>query len=149
MLDNLFNGFNSTLIAFGQPKSGKTYSLYGDVHSSVHQGIIPRFASDLFSAIRARSHILVQPQIRVSFIELYNKKYLDLLSQNSRNVSVGHDPVKGLILRGAAVNEVESAVDFVALIENGLRNLKSHRHVSYTGSMSHTILMVSFNAYEV
>jgi len=35
-------GYNGTIFAYGQTSSGKTHTMYGDIHDEDLHGIIPR-----------------------------------------------------------------------------------------------------------
>ncbi len=42
-IDDVLNGFNGTLFAYGQSGSGKTFTMYGDdIYDAKIKGIIPR-----------------------------------------------------------------------------------------------------------
>ena len=42
-LNDVFNGYNATIFAYGQSSSGKTYTMYGDnIHDDLKKGIVPR-----------------------------------------------------------------------------------------------------------
>ena len=52
MVEEVFNGFNSTIFAYGQTGSGKTHTMTGKVGTEI-AGIIPRLVSALFERIEA------------------------------------------------------------------------------------------------
>ena len=71
------NGYNSTIIAYGQSGSGKTFTLTGGPTVYEDRGIIPRAISMLYNEYRSRSDL--QLNINASFFELHNEKGYDLL----------------------------------------------------------------------
>lgn len=71
------NGYNSTIIAYGQSGSGKTFTLTGGPTDYEDRGIIPRAISMLYNECRNRSDL--QLNIHVSYLELHNEKGYDLL----------------------------------------------------------------------
>ena len=53
---DFINGYNGTIIAYGQTSSGKTHTMFGDMESDMIQkhGIIPRICSEVLTAIDSR-----------------------------------------------------------------------------------------------
>ena len=41
-IEDVLMGYNGTIFAYGQTSSGKTFTMYGDIHDESLQGIIPR-----------------------------------------------------------------------------------------------------------
>jgi len=41
-IEDVLMGYNGTIFAYGQTSSGKTHTMYGDIHTPDLQGIIPR-----------------------------------------------------------------------------------------------------------
>ncbi len=42
-LNDVFNGYNATIFAYGQSSSGKTFTMYGDkIYDDMKKGIVPR-----------------------------------------------------------------------------------------------------------
>lgn len=53
---DFINGYNGTIIAYGQTSSGKTHTMFGDMESDMIQkhGVIPRICSEVLTAINGR-----------------------------------------------------------------------------------------------
>lgn len=53
---DFINGYNGTIIAYGQTSSGKTHTMFGDMESDMIQkhGVIPRICSEVLTAIDSR-----------------------------------------------------------------------------------------------
>lgn len=89
LVSRFLEGFNCTILAYGQTSSGKTFTMTGiDLDADPSDpnncmGIIPRAISSVFSSARqvkeerggAWSYTL-----KASFIEIYNEDLIDLLS---------------------------------------------------------------------
>lgn len=147
MVKELLNGYNSTIFAYGQTSSGKTYTMTGpDLDgSSSSAGIIPRTAKALFSSIDA------DPQhdyaVSVSFIEIYMEKVRDLLdsaSKESPNLVIRVDPSGGFYVQGVEESTVVSAEDILRIVRDGSKN----RTVAATlmneaSSRSHSIFTIT------
>ena len=67
VLDNAYNGFNSTLFAYGQTGSGKSYSMVG---YGPNKGIVPLAFETLFKRINANEDEKIKYQ--VSSVVLFN-----------------------------------------------------------------------------
>ena len=71
-------GYNTTVLAYGQTGTGKTYTMCGDLTHEKHglsvrlseeAGIVPRVLTELFTALDANNS---DYSVRCSFMELYN-----------------------------------------------------------------------------
>ena len=89
LVARFIEGFNCTILAYGQTSSGKTFTMTGvDLDAdpsdpSNGMGIIPRAVSTIFSRARKLKEERGSAwnySIKGSFIELYNEDLLDLLS---------------------------------------------------------------------
>ena len=90
----VIRGYNTTIFAYGSTGSGKSYTMTG---TSVNPGIIPRVISEIFSIVEAttRSEKDVMFFIRISYVELYNNNFRNLLESASRELDMragGHIP---------------------------------------------------------
>ncbi|BGP57426.1 Kinesin-related motor protein [Rhodotorula sphaerocarpa] len=80
ILQQVLQGYNCTIFAYGQTGTGKTYTMEGDLspyHGTFHPeaGIIPRTLYSLFDRlVESKSEY----SVRCSFIELYNEELRDL-----------------------------------------------------------------------
>ncbi|CAG8494623.1 40522_t:CDS:2, partial [Gigaspora margarita] len=88
MLDKFLDGFNVTILAYGQTSSGKTHTMgtSNDITSSAESvGIIPRAMATLFSAVNSTQYKSRKLSMRVSFVELYNEDLIDLLADSNND----------------------------------------------------------------
>ncbi|KAL4716370.1 hypothetical protein ACJJTC_006732 [Scirpophaga incertulas] len=91
---NLFNSFmipqincfldgcDTSVVVFGQPKTGKTYTLFGPgfecIHSESDQGIIPRFLTEIFhkfNQMPEREFVL-----HITWMQIVDNNIFDVLS---------------------------------------------------------------------
>ena len=50
IVDDVMEGYNGTIFAYGQSGSGKTYTMYGpDIYDNTYKGIIPRIVEAIFN----------------------------------------------------------------------------------------------------
>lgn len=77
-------GYNTTIFAYGTTGSGKSYTMTGN---KIAPGIIPRAIGDLFRHIEnaAAGESDVFFYIRLSYVELYNNNFRNLLENVSKD----------------------------------------------------------------
>ena len=83
IIENVVNGFNSTLLAYGQTGSGKSYSMTGG--DGDEAGVIPRLCSALFSRLSEDEHAMNKVTVEVEYFEIYSEKVYDLLAPNKKS----------------------------------------------------------------
>jgi hypothetical protein len=89
---DIFKGFNCTILAYGQTGAGKTFTMGTAAGSSTvneMDGIIPRACNDLFDQIQARCD--GHAQVELSYLEIYNEEIRDLMHNESED---GHVELK-------------------------------------------------------
>ncbi|KAH9812702.1 kinesin motor domain-containing protein [Melampsora americana] len=142
-------GYNSTIFAYGQTASGKTFTLTGD-HSN--PGLIPLSISDIFKFIR--SHPNRDFLLRASYLEIYNEQINDLLipkNQSKPIIKIRQDPKSKHFFPSPIREEV---VTTESQVEDLLNRGNLSRHVSGTdfnhrSSRSHTILAIVIESRKV
>ncbi|KAI9485374.1 MAG: hypothetical protein EXX96DRAFT_544885 [Benjaminiella poitrasii] len=87
LLHKFTDGFNATILAYGQTGSGKTFSMGTNLDNKTNtrnEGIIPRCIVELFRILKSREaeDKDYKFEIYVSFLELYNEEFIDLLNQS-------------------------------------------------------------------
>ncbi|NWY30121.1 KIF9 protein, partial [Pheucticus melanocephalus] len=71
-------GYNGTIMCYGQTGAGKTYTMTGTSSEYRNRGIIPRAIQQVFKSAAAFLNILVT--VRISYLEIYNEALFDLLA---------------------------------------------------------------------
>ncbi|KAJ3883487.1 kinesin 2 [Lentinula edodes] len=175
MLQQVLEGYNCTLFAYGQTGTGKTYTMQGDLtktplgNPSPHAGMIPRVLFRLFHQLEQSK---VDFSVRVSFIELYNEELRDLLASElsapigstqpmgmaskdatknaGSNIKIFDDSNKrGVIIQGIEEVPVKSSADALALLTKG----SERRQIAATkfndhSSRSHSIFSLTVHTKE-
>ena len=72
------DGYNSTIIAYGETGAGKSFTMSGSCENFQERGIIPRTVSKIFSEISNRKEQSIW--VRISYLEIYNESMYDLLA---------------------------------------------------------------------
>ncbi|GLD91784.1 hypothetical protein PINS_up000317 [Pythium insidiosum] len=78
LVDCFLEGYNATVLAYGQTGTGKTHTMTGDAKSDEQQGIIPRVVRAIFAKMRDAQQ-RKEFTLRVEYIEIYNEELRDLL----------------------------------------------------------------------
>lgn len=70
IIDEVLEGFNCTVFAYGQTGTGKTHTMEGNMDDPENAGIIPRAVQAVFQHLEAAG---AEYSVRLSFLELYNE----------------------------------------------------------------------------
>lgn len=98
--EHFLDGYNVSVMAYGQTGAGKTFTMLGDLegwqHSGMLQpdkaGLIPRSLDYIFDGVKRYQAAGSQVKVKVSLIEIYNETVVDLLSPDLRCLSVREAP---------------------------------------------------------
>lgn len=145
VVESVLEGYNGTVMAYGQTGTGKTYTLgkLGEEDTAA-RGIMVRAMEDILGDIS-----LEADSMSVSYLQLYMETIQDLLNPSNDNISIVEDPKTGDVsLPGATLVEVRDQQNFLELLRLG----EAHRFAANTklnteSSRSHAILMVNVKRY--
>jgi kinesin family member 6/9 len=90
LVTSVVQGYNGTIMCYGQTGAGKTFTMSGSSTEYKYRGIVPRAIAQVYHEIAAKFDQAIT--IRVSYIEIYNEMMFDLLSsvptheQNASNL---------------------------------------------------------------
>ncbi|KAF8742042.1 Kinesin protein, partial [Rhizoctonia solani] len=171
VLEEVLNGYNCTLFAYGQTGTGKTYTMQGDLsptltgNPSADAGIIPRTLHKLFMHLENN---VPDYSVKVSFVELYNEELRDLLASEFREPSANAQPMgiasgqgagglkifddaakKGTFIQGLEEAHVRDAQDAIEVLRKG----SERRQIAATkfndhSSRSHSIFTLTVHTKE-
>lgn len=145
VVDAVLQGYNGTVLAYGQTSSGKTFTMNGVMGDPEYMGIIPRMVRTIFEGVdQADEHI--EFQVKVSIAEIYNERIRDLLNPAKDNLKVHEDKVRGIYVGEITEEYVACEEEVFQLMEVG----QQHRSVAATNmnehsSRSHLIFMITIN----
>ncbi len=144
IIDSVLDGYNGTVLAYGQTSSGKTYTMQGEMEELSKQGIIPRMISHVFKYIY--KHEDTDFMIKVSMIEIYQEKIRDLFDVSRVNLNIREDSIKGIYVDGASERYVGCPNDVLALLEMGSANrAQAATNMNEHSSRSHSIFILTIN----
>ncbi|XP_017060047.1 kinesin-like protein Klp61F [Drosophila ficusphila] len=151
LIEEVLNGYNCTVFAYGQTGTGKTHTMVGNECAELKSsweddsdiGIIPRALSHLFDELRMME---VEYTMRISYLELYNEELCDLLStDDNTKIRIFDDSTKkgSVIIQGLEEIPVHSKDDVYKLLEKGKERRKTATTLmNAQSSRSHTVFSI-------
>ena len=99
IIKGILDGFNGTIFAYGQTGSGKTFTMEGPDHNDEDlKGMIPRMFARLFELIEEADDD-IEFTVKVSYMEIYMEKIMDLLNPKNTNLLVRKDKTNGVFVK--------------------------------------------------
>ncbi|XP_070784645.1 kinesin-like protein KIF9 [Enoplosus armatus] len=147
------DGYNGTVMCFGQTGAGKTYTMTGSTESYKQRGIIPRALQEVFQEVEKRTEYAFS--VYLSYLEIYNETLVDLLSSlrdsphpSPHGMVVMEEPGRGVFIRGLSLHPVHSEEDALNLLFEGQMNriIGSHA-LNRNSSRSHCIFTVHIESH--
>ncbi|XP_064797774.1 kinesin-like protein KIF9 isoform X1 [Oncorhynchus masou masou] len=141
-------GYNGTVMCFGQTGAGKTYTMTGATENYKQRGIIPRALQEVFHEVEQRSDHAFS--VHLSFLEIYNETLVDLLASvrgcpgvGPGGMAVVEEAGGGVSVRGLSLHPVHSEEAALNLLFEGEMNRIIGAHaLNKNSSRSHCILTV-------
>ncbi|KAI0636643.1 kinesin [Trametes polyzona] len=155
LISRFVEGFNCTILAYGQTSSGKTFTMTGmDLDADPSDpnngmGIIPRAVSTIFARCRDLKEergATWNYSIRGSYIEIYNEDLIDLLADTGgkRDVQIREDKQGHIIWEGLREVNVKSANEVMNLIRQGASIRRTNEtDMNAQSSRSHAIFSLT------
>ena len=130
-----------TIFAYGQTSTGKTYTMQGEIPNNA--GIIPLTLEELFKQIKNDKDI-IDSQIGVSFIEIYNESINDLLDSSKINLDLRETPNREVIVSNLTeikIRNHEQALNL--LIKGNESRIVASTKLNEKSSRSHVIFRLN------
>ncbi|XP_044585965.1 uncharacterized protein LOC123265994 isoform X2 [Cotesia glomerata] len=146
VIDAIFVGYNSCVVAYGQSASGKTFTMMGVKDDP---GLIPRICNGLFARAADEIENGKKFNIFVSYLEVYNERVRDLLepSTSPNNLRVREHPRSGPYVQGLSQHSVETLSSLMSRVEEGTKARKTASTLqNHTSSRSHALLTLSLES---
>ncbi|XP_073643968.1 kinesin-like protein KIF9 isoform X1 [Tursiops truncatus] len=151
VVSQALNGYNGTIMCYGQTGAGKTYTMTGATENYKHRGILPRALQQVFKMIEERPTQAIT--VRVSYLEIYNESLFDLLSTlpyvgpSVTPMTIVESP-QGVFIKGLSVHLTSQEEDAFSLLFEGETNriIASHT-MNKNSSRSHCIFTIYVEAH--
>lgn len=156
---DILSGINSTIFAYGNTGSGKTYTMFGADWTGYGKetteliinpysediGLTPRLINQFFSEVDTRKKKFT---VRCSFLQIYNEKIYDLLDENitekTKNLNIREDKYSGIYVEGLTDFIAENVYDCLNLLRKGEKQRKTRATKNNNmSSRSHTIFILN------
>ncbi|OMJ87533.1 hypothetical protein SteCoe_10708 [Stentor coeruleus] len=144
IVNSVLEGFNGTVLTYGQTSSGKTHTMTGPDMDDINQkGIIPRMVKTVFSHIENCDDTL-EFAVKVAYCEIYLEKIRDLLKPEKSNLKISEDKARGVYIVDLTEEYVSNEDEVYGLMKMGQKN----REVGFTNmnegsSRSHAIFSLT------
>ncbi|MCO5586466.1 hypothetical protein L7F22_040406 [Adiantum nelumboides] len=163
IVNEVLEGFNCTIFAYGQTGTGKTYTMEGAARKSkivgelpAEAGVIPRAVEQIFQTLESQK---AEYSMKVIFLELYNEEITDLLAPEDISKSLDErqrkplvlmeDGKGGVLVRGLEEEVVYSANEIFNLLERGSSKRKTAETLlNKQSSRSHSIFSIIIHIKE-
>jgi hypothetical protein len=145
--EDLFKGYNCTILAYGQTGSGKTFSM-GSASGQTPEieegdGVIPRACMDLFVNIMAKCD--GNAHVELSYLEVYNEEIRDLMIEDgsSQQLRIRETLNGEIYVRGLTAVSVGGTAEVGKLMEAASgRRVTASTKMNAVSSRSHAICVL-------
>ncbi|KAF2758465.1 kinesin-domain-containing protein [Pseudovirgaria hyperparasitica] len=143
-VDDILQGYNGTVFAYGQTGAGKSYTMMGgDIDDDESKGIIPRIVEQIFASIMGSS-ANIEYTVRVSYMEIYMERIRDLLRPTSDNLPVHEEKNRGVYVKGLVELYVSSVGEvYEVMRRGGQARAVAATNMNQESSRSHSIFVIT------
>ncbi|XP_051132208.1 kinesin-like protein KIN-5C [Andrographis paniculata] len=166
IVNEVLEGFNCTIFAYGQTGTGKTYTMEGECKRSKagpkgelppEAGVIPRAIKQIFDTLESQN---AEYSVKVTFLELYNEEITDLLAPEDLSRVAAEDKQKkqlplmedgkgGVLVRGLEEEIVTCASEIFTLLERGsAKRRTAETLLNKQSSRSHSLFSITIHIKE-
>uniref|UniRef100_A0A915HNH6 Kinesin-like protein n=1 Tax=Romanomermis culicivorax TaxID=13658 RepID=A0A915HNH6_ROMCU len=145
IVDNVLEGYNGTIFAYGQTGTGKTFTMEGDRSIPELKGVIPNSFAHIFGHIAKCGE-----EKTCSYLEIYNEEIRDLLSKNQmKRLEIKERPDVGIYVKDLTSVTVSSAdeMDKIMVVGNKNRSVGA-TNMNERSSRSHAIFTITLECSE-
>ena len=148
IIDNVMQGYNGTIFAYGQTGTGKTFTINGVPKDPKLRGIMPRSFEAIFNQIECDT--TKEYLVRASYLEIYNEEIKDLLFKNGQKKLELKDKDTGVYVKDLSTFVVKTPADLMDVFNEGNLN----RHVGATNmneqsSRSHSVFCITVESSQI
>ncbi|PNP45867.1 kinesin heavy chain [Trichoderma gamsii] len=148
-VDDILNGYNGTVFAYGQTGAGKSYTMMGKMDDPEQRGVIPRIVEQIFASIMS-SPSTIEYTVRVSYMEIYMEKIRDLLAPQNDNLPIHEEKNRGIYVKGLLEIYVSSVQEvYEVMRRGGDARVVSSTNMNAESSRSHSIFVVTITQKNV
>ncbi|KAL4501423.1 hypothetical protein ABPG72_021230 [Tetrahymena utriculariae] len=150
LVNSLFQDINSTIWAFGQTRSGKSQTLFGNKCDEQNQGIVYRAIDQIFSQIKHLSdtkeeqkEINEEYKVYVSVYTLYREQLEDMLVDQRKDLRIRQN-LDQIYIENLTKIQISNQQEFQDVLQNGIKkNLINITYRSLLQSKEYFFIEVS------
>jgi kinesin family protein 5 len=149
-VDDILNGYNGTVFAYGQTGAGKSYTMMGtDIDNDEGRGVIPRIVEQIFASILS-SPGNIEYTVRVSYMEIYMERIRDLLAPQNDNLPIHEEKNRGVYVKGLLEIYVSSVQEVYEVMRRGGNSRAvAATNMNQESSRSHSIFVITITQKNV
>lgn len=146
VVKSVMDGYNGTILAYGQTGAGKTHTMTGGHVGFQDRGVVPRCISKIYAEAAARPENNIT--IRLSYCEIYNELMFDLLTDigvadQSGDLTIVEDSRGNIQVRGLSTPVAGTEEEALHTFFQGDTNRHVAEHSLNKGSTrSHVIFTI-------
>ncbi|XP_065345553.1 chromosome-associated kinesin KIF4 isoform X1 [Cloeon dipterum] len=145
LLENLFKGYNLTILAYGQTGSGKTYTMGTSGGEGRDAGMILKSIQYIFDRIELSTDCEIN--VSVSFLELYMEEFRDLLASthlgSNSPLDIREDGTGNIIVPGLTEIAVSNPEETLSWLAQGSQFRKTGATaMNVVSSRSHAVFTI-------
>ena len=132
VVQSVLQGYNGTIMCYGQTGAGKTYTQLGGTSAYEYRGVQPRSIAEIFNYVHDSPQF--DATIGVSYLEIYNDALVDLLASlpsedtYKEPLSLIEDSEGATHVKGLRVEKVTSEEKAMELLFEGETNRAVAKH---------------------
>lgn len=142
---SVLEGYNATLLAYGQTGTGKTYTMEGFKYNGTdpQRGIIPRASEEIFKSIESSQSANNTFMVRASYLQIYNENISDLLKPDRGSLQIREERRKGVFVEGLSEWAVRSPGEICTLMQKGqMTRATASTKMNDISSRSHAVFII-------
>lgn len=141
-VEDVMNGYNGTVFAYGQTGAGKSFTMMGDMDDQEYKGVIPRISEQIFDAIMTSSST-IEFTVGIGYMEIYMERIRDLMAPANDNLPI-HEGPRGPFVKGLREIFVSSVDEVYQALHIGQRSrATASTNMNSESSRSHSIFVVT------
>ncbi|CAL9134934.1 unnamed protein product [Musa textilis] len=161
IVNEVLEGYNCTIFAYGQTGTGKTYTMEGGGRKAKNgefpsdAGVIPRAVRHIFDILESQC---AEYSMKVTFLELYNEEITDLLApdeskfsddKSKKPIALMEDGKGGVFVRGLEEEVVYTAGEIYKILDKGsAKRRTAETLLNKQSSRSHSIFSITIHIKE-
>jgi kinesin family protein 11 len=146
IVDDVLSGVESTVFAYGQTGTGKTYTMEGDISCDDNKGVIPRAVQAIFDKLEQPKYL--SSDVSVSFLEIYNEDLTDLLS-NESGLSICSNGDGKIVCKGLSQQPISTPKEVLRVLRQAQqRRQTGETRMNKQSSRSHCLFTLLVRSVE-